>query len=154
MMNQRQVNVLNESTARNDYDEDGYSIVAVYGTLRTGCGNHVVMERAGGEYIRDERWYGLRMYASAGCGFPFVSVGDPDESVIVELYRVPNSGIMYLDNLEGHPNFYRRTYVDTSSHDAYPIFTYLVSPESMEGDEVYEAGDWMQFLAEGNRRWA
>jgi gamma-glutamylaminecyclotransferase len=83
-----------------------HHMVAVYGTLKRGYGNH----RA---YLEDSRYIGKgKTYDK----YPLVVEGLPylmekkgkGHNVEVEVYMVDDSTLMRLDQLEGHPNWYRR----------------------------------------------
>ena len=90
------------------YEDDGvkYSssyyqdnIVAVYGTLKYGYGNHGVIE--GGEFLGE--FYTNEKYPMVkGPGFPYL-YNEPGvgHNIVVELYRVDTDTLKNLDNLEG-----------------------------------------------------
>jgi len=82
-----------------------HNVVAVYGTLKKGGGNHRLL-------------YGQR-FVNKGTTkdrYPLVISGLPylldkrgsGHHVEVEVYKVNNDTFSALDSLEGHPNFYRR----------------------------------------------
>lgn len=80
----------------------------VYGTLRRGFGNHRIMREVGGKFLGE---------AISVVAFPLV-IADlpylldyPGEGfrVVGEVYGIADSaGWERLDQLEGHPDFYRR----------------------------------------------
>lgn len=78
--------------------------VGVYGTLKQGHGNHVLLqhvERAAVGHVS-----GHRLYQS---GIPFlVEDSTSDYDVLVEIYDVDDKTLQSLDSLEGHPNCYCR----------------------------------------------
>lgn len=82
--------------------------VIVYGTLRRGHGNNVLLSAA--QYLETKELKGYKLYDS---GFP---VAHPDEnsSVIVEVYDLgDNKAILdRLDRLEGEGYMYDRKKVD------------------------------------------
>lgn len=85
-------------------------LVAVYGTLKQGRGNHALMRDS--QLIGETRLAGFIMY-SAG-GFPVV-YRNIAESITIEVYEVdPQVVKLNLDPLEGHPNWYKREEVETS----------------------------------------
>ncbi len=89
----------------------------VYGTLRRGCGNHHVMQRAGGEFVGQAAL--SDRYPLVVDGLPYLlPIKGKGHHVVGELYRIPRvSGWRVLDRLEGHPNFYRREAVGCSMGD-------------------------------------
>lgn len=86
-------------------------LVAVYGSLKRGYGNHRVMEMARGKYKgvgvtqKDE-------FIMDGHGYPYIVRAPKNKMrrrVLVEVYEVPKDGLIHhLDVLEGHPHFYKR----------------------------------------------
>ena len=86
-------------------------LVAVYGSLKKGYGNHRVMEMANGRYVgvgvtqKDE-------FIMDGHGYPYIIRAKDNplkRRVLVEVYEVPKEGLLrHLDSLEGHPHFYKR----------------------------------------------
>lgn len=107
--------------------------VAVYGTLRSGYGNHFLLGGVEclGTGLTQER------FTMLSSGFP-VCLRDPEESedfktqVVVEVYDLsshprPEQVLRRLDNLEGHPDWYKREVIRINM-----------------GDEVVEA--WMYIM--------
>ncbi len=85
-------------------------LVAVYGTLKKGYGNHSVISAhklVGSDY--------LRISALEDCGFPCVKFNkDSNIKLFVELYEVnTEEGMNRLDSLEWVPTLYHRLYTKT-----------------------------------------
>jgi len=112
-------------------------LVAVYGTLRKGSGNHRLLLNS--ELVSTERLKGFLM-KSAG-GFPVVFHGNSE--ITVEVYEVPISDMKYLDGLECHPTWYRRELVNTSKGKAW---MYIMQQEY--STPVVESGDWLEYTGE------
>lgn len=88
-------------------------LVFVYGTLKKGWGNHVIIEDQkflGASKTLDERF---QMYHLGG--YPGVVAGSA--SVPGELYEVDEAAFARCDRLEGHPHFYKRELVTVSDPD-------------------------------------
>lgn len=118
--------------------------VAVYGTLRTGFGNHHLMGDS--RLLGTTELHGFEMY-SAG-GFPVIYPSTNDDSIIVEVYEVSESVLHGpLDSLEGHPRWYRRQLVDTEFGKAW---VYVMQTQAYKRDNRRVAtGDWqMRLLGE------
>lgn len=89
-------------------------LVAVYGTLRAGFGNHSLL----GDSPLVGQGRTVREFTMLASGFP-VCLEDVDDTtlpptrVVVEVYdtgaaSVPAQIVRRLDNLEGHPDWYER----------------------------------------------
>ncbi len=89
--------------------------VFVYGTLRKGFWNHVLLKDS--EFV-EERWLpGFRIH---GAGIPFmVRTENENDKVYGEIYKVDDETLQQLDWLEGHPDWYVRQEVDEEGVQAY-----------------------------------
>lgn len=89
-------------------DWDDLDVLAVYGTLKMGYGNHRLLE--GADFLGEaETVEKLRMTCN---GIPYLYDGKSEEGhqVEVELYEVKGvNAKIDIDHLEGHPSHYRRT---------------------------------------------
>jgi gamma-glutamylcyclotransferase (GGCT)/AIG2-like uncharacterized protein YtfP len=129
-------------------------LVAVYGTLRAGFGNHSL--------LGDSPLVGVgrtvREFTMLAAGFPVCLVdaddaGLPPTQVVVEVYDTgaassPASIIRRLDNLEGHPDWYERKeiqvvlesgdevtawmYLMPGTRDDFPSWTYVPNGDFKE----------------------
>ena len=82
------------------------TLVAVYGTLREGFGNHRRLlshvTKVGKGRTKDK-------YIMVQSGIPYVSKSEQKDNIVVEVYEVDNDVTLpRLDSLEGHPRWYRR----------------------------------------------
>ncbi len=105
--------------------------VAVYGTLRRGHGNHRLLENAKFEGRRVVSGFNMFMLGSV---IPGIKPGDGE--VTVETYSEYDLGP--LDQLEGHPNFYKREVVDIDDEPHY-IYVYQ---GNVQGQNLVESGDY------------
>ena len=85
-------------------------VVAVYGTLKEGYGNHHVL--GGSKLIGKGRTMNKYPMVSSGIPFVFPRKGE-GEHVVVECYMVDKYDMQSVDGLEGHPTNYvrRKTYI-------------------------------------------
>lgn len=116
-------------------------LVFVYGTLKSGHGNHGVLANAGAELIGDFKTPPCYTMVSLG-GFPgLVPIGST--AVKGELWAVDN--IAPLDRLEGHPTFYQRTNIVLQGFDK-PVEVYIFNSQSFEETvrtrKVIDSGEW------------
>jgi len=114
--------------------------VFVYGTLKQGYGNNIL--------LRDQAFLGenvtkFPVFDMTSEGIPFVH---PEGSSFIkgEMYEIDEACLERVDSLEGHPNWYKREEVEIATGDtAYMYMTpspgpmyhsYLVEPN--ERNEV------------------
>jgi gamma-glutamylaminecyclotransferase len=113
-------------------------LVAVYGSLKQGFGNHRLLEKA--NFIGSGETPPIYEMRGEGRGYPGIFKGD--SRVQVEVYSVTHEELKNLDSLEGHPNFYRREVTDIllDSGEKLPAFIYKLS-ESYDMGAVVSAID-------------
>lgn len=122
----------------NDEDERNI-LVAVYGSLKKGFGNHVLLEDA--EFLGEDWIPGWDMYSLGG--FPAITPShrlrclDKNDTKI-EVYLVNEKEFISLDRLEGYPSFYNRTKVHTHYGEAW---IYFMSEPPKYGELIKE-GVW------------
>lgn len=111
------------------------NLVFVYGTLKSGYGNHHYMKRAGGEFLGESSVQDLKIYNYCS-HFPVVAEGEGGR-VYGEVYKVKDMGP--LDALEGYPRFYDRKVFQTSYG---PAWVYLMPSKQLEGVSEIKSGKW------------
>lgn len=119
------------------------NLIAVYGSLRKGLGNHRLLENANylGEF-KSEPIYNLH---SLG-GFPGLKNGG-NTAVVMEVYEVDEPTARRVDQLEGYdPNsndntFYDKEMIETPYGEA-GVYLYV---RNLEPESIVESGDWRQF---------
>lgn len=84
-----------------------------YGTLKQGHGNH--------RFLRGQKFLGKhftrRGYTIVVGGLPYMIKRKSGSGVMGELYEVDAACLARLDELEGHPDYYRRTVIPVYSQD-------------------------------------
>lgn len=78
--------------------------VFVYGSLKIGYSNHVVLR--GADYVGEDTTADPAWYMFSMGGFPGVVRGD--KLITGEVYEVDDEGLSHLDALEGNGSFYTR----------------------------------------------
>jgi gamma-glutamylcyclotransferase (GGCT)/AIG2-like uncharacterized protein YtfP len=105
----------------------------VYGTLKKGYGNNVLLEDA--KFIEERIISGYKLYYSfKEGGFP-VAAPDENSAVTGELYELPSDNgrtLSYLDRLEGEGRMYNRVEVESD------IFMYVGHPRSWSFKDMTE----------------
>ena len=127
--------------------------VYVYGTLRKGNGNHVILNES--QPICDGTLRGYKMFTLGG--FPaIVHTGNDSDVVVGEVYRVDTPYVQdRLDSLEGYdrtgdrPNtFYDIDDVEVcpigdEDHHSIPCEVYTMT-RNFSDDQLIPHGDWMK----------
>jgi gamma-glutamylcyclotransferase (GGCT)/AIG2-like uncharacterized protein YtfP len=114
-------------------------LVAVYGSLRQGMGNHPLLSRGEATKLSTERVGGFLMYSMGG--FPYIRPAPQLNDIVIEVYKVDASTMRRLDQLEGYPSFYNRKLIDTTKGQAWIYFI----DEEPGGREPVHSGDWVKF---------
>lgn len=122
-------------------------IVAVYGSLRKGLGNHRVL--GGSECIAKGHITGFGMYSLGG--FPALTTVAKRTDVLVEVYEVEPHIMAGLDRLEGYPHFYNRQQVSVhldgseGGVDNYITAWVYYIDDAFTDDKFVEGGDWVEY---------
>lgn len=118
-------------------------LVAVYGSLRSGLGNHRLLasaERHEDGVIAEGKF----QMRSLG-GFPGL-LKDPEvtSDIVVEVYTVESEERKRnLDCLEGYPSFYDREQVTLK--DGRICWVYFLHAESYKTNGLVSDGDWKRY---------
>ena len=114
------------------------TLVFVYGTLRTGCSNH--------RFLSSARLVGE---ASSAPEYELVDLGDfpamvkgGGERVQGEVWAVDIGTLALLDELEDHPDYFRRTKLCLD--DGREVETYLLPPSQAAGYPRIASGEWRE----------
>lgn len=123
-------------------------LVAVYGSLLSGLGNHSVMKRAEGKLVGEFTTPAEYTMVSLG-GFPGLHK-QGSTAIKVEVYEVKESGLKGpLDSLEGYNeddpsrSFYIREKIQTPYGDAWIYFYNGTS--HIDVNRIVESGDWKDY---------
>ena len=114
-------------------------LIAVYGTLRKGFSNHPYMSKA--SFIGKGKTKDL--YTLTASGIPFVSK-NPRVQVTVEIYELPMNELIFVDRLEGHPDFYCREEIDCILDTKEQRKAWLYFCENV-GNTLIETGDYSDY---------
>jgi gamma-glutamylcyclotransferase (GGCT)/AIG2-like uncharacterized protein YtfP len=122
--------------------KEGKTLVAVYGSLRNGLGNHRLLENS--EYLGEFESKPEYSLYSLG-GFPGLKENGTT-SVVMEVYAVDEATARRVDQLEGYnPNsdnntFYDKKMIETPYGEA-GVYLYV---NDIPEDRLVESGDWKQ----------
>lgn len=112
-------------------------LVAVYGSLKAGFGNHHYLN--GAKFVTNAAVSGFRMFSLTA--FPMIIEGEG--IVTVELYEVTPAIFRRLDGLEGFPGFYGRQVVPVQTDSCeLEAWVYYGQPHQVQGCKPVPSGDW------------
>ena len=121
------------------------SLVAVYGSLRSGLGNHRVIRQ---DTVRQADGIIEGMFSMYSLGaFPALALSAAPTDIVVEVYEVADKAqAQSLDWLEGYPSFYDRKVVTLA--DGRECWVYFIhNLEQHQG--LVSCGDWKSFKEKG-----
>ena len=104
--------------------------VFVYGSLKQGFGNHVLLDHV--EKFKDAVIKGWNMYSL--CAYPAIVPAGDDREVTGEVYQVDDATLEELNWLEGYGSekgytgFYDRTEVTTEEGDTCFVYFFHDAP--------------------------
>ena len=114
--------------------------IFVYGTLKNGYGNNVLMQHDQATHLGDAVTTPEYHLFSFG-HFPGLTFGD--QRVKGEVWEVNN--INPFDRLEGHPNWYRRQPVNLEGWEG--VEAYIIPPEDARNNNTFieDNGQYLEF---------
>jgi gamma-glutamylcyclotransferase (GGCT)/AIG2-like uncharacterized protein YtfP len=108
--------------------------LCVYGSLKRGFGNNRLLQSA--TFVSPCTFKGT-MYSMGG--FPAVSLhGDTD--IAGEIFEVDEATLHRCDQLEGHPDWYLRQKIETSSGPAW-VYT-QDADQQLSNLPIVKSGEW------------
>jgi len=111
--------------------------VFVYGTLLSNEPNNHLLKTS--KLLGDSKVSGLKMYDLGP--FPACIVSPEISEVLGEVWEIDDKTFQRLDYLEGFPNFYNRTLVDTKFGEAW-VYIHNEEPNG----EYIPSGNWKNHL--------
>lgn len=122
-------------------------LVAVYGSLLKGLGNHRLIEKS--KLVGTGKVHApFKMYSLGG--FPaIVPSEEVDIEVVTEVYSVDTGTFERLDALEGYPSFYDRKVVPVKLDDTDEIvecWIYFQHEEPSYSYGLVEDNDWYKYI--------
>jgi len=105
--------------------------VFVYGTLKRGFGNNYFLSNS--EFI--STGFTIEKFVMFNVGFPIVTypTNKTDKfkgNITGELYEISDKDIIEIDDLEGHPHWYKR--IKTKISDGKLAWIYVQQPSQIE----------------------
>ena len=115
-------------------------LVFVYGTLKTGHGNHGVIE-GNSKYVGDAHVGNGYSLHDIGHGFPYMVKGS-GSGCFGELFKVNEKAIERMDMLEGHPSFYKRTKCEVTDVGGKKLKAWTYIYQGVIDDDVPAINEW------------
>lgn len=130
--------------AKHGLTTPGANMIVVYGSLMEGFGNHHHLAQPFGfaRKVNDVTLRGLRLLDLGA--FPGAVPGEPDDEIRGEAWVVDDETLHGIDQLEGHPTFYRRTPWKVGS---FRVETYILQRYRGAADEV-PSGCWREWYGQ------
>jgi len=112
--------------------------IFVYGSLMIGEPNHSFLSDKYSKYIgKGITKRGFTLYDLGS--FPGM-VHKGNNAILGEIYEVCSFTRSKLDQLEGHPQFYRRTLIQLNGGEK--IEAYILDEAYVRGCPIIKSGDW------------
>lgn len=112
--------------------------VFVYGTLKSGFPNHFFLEDS--EFVGHGRT--RELYSLYQWEYPIVFKGEKLSHVKGEVYIVDDFTLTRLDQLEEHPDFYRRELVEIELDSGFVMSAWLYFFPKAQG-KALPGGEWL-----------
>lgn len=127
-----------------DPADKGMIRVLVYGTLKVGHSNHILLEKAEAQFIGYDSVTGpYQLYDLGAIPAVMDAPSQGNRKIRGELYAIQPEGLAALDLLEGHPHLYQRRKIWTDVHKRRAWVYMLVAPNFLhDGAEAKSAGLW------------
>lgn len=110
--------------------------VFVYGSLRAGMGNHRLLTES---VLVERKVLNTKHFMVSLGGYPALLPCPETRAITGEVYEVDNSTMARLDQLEGHPNFYKREVIDGA-------WVYILQGDQHDRQNpLVESGDWVDY---------
>ena len=114
------------------------NLIFVYGTLRSSESRNLVLKDS--EYIGINTT--LPKYTMVNLGsFPGI-LNFGNTPIVGEIYAVSNSVLEVLDQIEGHPNFYKRKKIDIDHFEN--ISAYFLDKDKYASYPEIKSGNWLE----------
>jgi len=122
-------------------------LIFVYGTLRKGQCNHHFLDRS--KFLGNAKT--KRRYALYGNWLPFLSRAGSVSHVTGEIYSIDDTALSQLDQLEGHPDAYKREQAEVVLEDGKELLAWIYFCDTPQGDLI-ESGDFLQKTSPRRRK--
>jgi gamma-glutamylcyclotransferase (GGCT)/AIG2-like uncharacterized protein YtfP len=132
-----------------DVEYNDCSLIFVYGTLQSGCGNNRLL--VGSDLLGQAET--VEKYSmSIGGSIPFVSVVAEETTIKGEVWKVADTNsLILIDNLESHPDWYQREKIKVKLNDEI-VEAWIYFNEETFTDEMIKDGDYKRYISMGFSR--
>jgi gamma-glutamylaminecyclotransferase len=133
--------------------DKGMIRVFVYGTLKKGHCNHVLLREANAHFIGYDSITGPYNMYDIGAIPAVVDSKSGTRKIRGQLYAMQPEGLASLDMLEGHPNLYKRRKLWTDVHDRRAWVYFLNATNWLHEDAKEVVAQLWQADSEESRFW-
>ena len=119
-------------------------IIAVYGSLREGMGNHSLISHS---QMVERRTVQLPYKMISLGSFPGLITDEKLNDIVIELYEVDQPTYARVERLEGYPNFYDK-YAFLLPEYEFPVEIYVLNQKDERGSYKSEGEhiqDWVKY---------
>lgn len=128
-------------------------LVAVYGSLLSGLGNHRVIQGENTEFLGEFTSEPVYSLYSLG-GFPGLKENG-STAVKMEVYSVDDDVALDIDCLEGYQEGRPATFYDKKSIETpWGTASVYIYVDDISEDRLVESGDWKEFVNQRNLSYA
>lgn len=121
------------------------NIIAVYGSLRQGMGNHGLISHA---KLLETRQVNLPYKMISLGGFPGLILDTKENEITIELYEVDQPTYQRVERLEGYPSFYDKYSFTLPEYES-NIEIYILNEKdgyyTRKGEEITHIPDWVKY---------
>ena len=120
-------------------------IIAVYGSLRQGMGNHGLISQS---TLIERRNVNIPYKMISLGGFPGLVQDVQENEIMIELYEVDPPTYARVERLEGYPSFYTKYSFELPEYET-PIEIYVLNESGRTGrynNTTEHIPDWVKFM--------
>ena len=124
-------------------------LIAVYGSLRKGLGNHHHLKKPKVKYVGTFDTKPIYTMKSL-VHFPAL-LKNGSTSIVMEVYKIPSEVDKAIENLEGYQgkdndyNMYNKEKINTPFGEAF-VYFWNKKEGSLSRQEICPSGDWKEYL--------
>ncbi len=120
-------------------------VIAVYGSLRKGMGNHGLISHS---ELLETRVVNLPFKMISLGGFPGLVRDIQENEITIELYEVDQPTYQRVEHLEGYPSLYDKYPFELPEYES-PVEIYILNEKdgyyARKGEQLTHIPDWVKY---------